>query len=65
MFVPGGLFQTSLMFVSKVRAYPSEVYLPTNIRLGWIGLPGTSTLAYCAICKLKRKQSVLIQLCAL
>jgi hypothetical protein len=48
MYVPGRLFQLSIMFVSRVGAYPSEVYLPTNIRLGWIGLPGTNTLAYWA-----------------
>jgi hypothetical protein len=55
VFVPGKSFQPSLMFVGKARAYPSEVpfrcptlglalALPTNIRLGWKGLPGTNTL---------------------
>jgi hypothetical protein len=42
------------MFAGKVGAYPSEgapllgriLALPTNIRLGWKGLPGTNALAY-------------------
>jgi len=40
------------MFAGKVGAYPSEslqgrpLALPTNIRLGWKGLPRTNTLAY-------------------
>ncbi len=51
MFVPGKPFQHSLTFVSKARAYLSKeplrlVTLPTNIRQGWKGLPGTNTLAY-------------------
>ncbi len=51
MFVLGKPFQPSLMFAVKAVAYPSEApfrYLasPTNIRLGWKGLPGTNTLAY-------------------
>jgi hypothetical protein len=48
---------SSLMCVGKATAYLSEapfscstlgqaLVLPTNIRLGWKGLPGTSTLAY-------------------
>ncbi len=36
MFVPGKLFQPSLMVPT----------LPANIRLGWKGLPGTNTLTY-------------------
>jgi hypothetical protein len=46
------------MFACKARAYPSEApfrcstlgcppALPANFRLGWKGLPGTNTLAYC------------------
>jgi hypothetical protein len=37
MFVSGKPLQPSLMFAVKVVA------LPTNIKLGWKGLPGTST----------------------
>jgi hypothetical protein len=52
MFIPGKLFQPSLMFVSDARAHQSEapfmwvklLTLPTNIRLGWKGLPGTNAL---------------------
>ncbi len=42
----------SLMFAGKAGAYPSAplqdrpLALPTNIRLGCRGLPGTNTLAY-------------------
>ncbi len=54
--VPGKPFQPSLMFVSKAGASPNEasficstlrqtLVLPTNIRLGCKGLPGTNTLA--------------------
>ncbi len=57
MFVPGKPFQPSLMFAGKARAYPSEaasgaplygrpLALPTNIRLGGRGLPGTNTVNY-------------------
>ncbi len=50
MFVPGKPFQLSLMFAGKAGAYPRVEHLkgalPTNIRLGWKGLPGTNTLAY-------------------
>jgi len=57
MFVPGKHSQISLMFVGKAGAYPRVKHLsgappkgrpldfPMNIRLGWIGLPGTNTLA--------------------
>jgi hypothetical protein len=57
-FVPGMPFQPSLMFAGKAGSYLSEVHFkcstlwgrhlssPTNIRLGWKGLPGTNTLAY-------------------
>ncbi len=56
-FVPGKPFQPSLMFAGKAGAYPSEAPLgaphkgrllasPTNIRLGWKGLPGTNALTY-------------------
>jgi hypothetical protein len=35
------------MFVNKAEAYPNSLLaLPTNIRLGREGLPGTNTLAY-------------------
>ncbi len=39
------------MFAGKAGAYPSEAPFrllasPTNIRLGWKGMPGTNTLAY-------------------
>jgi hypothetical protein len=39
------------MFAGKARAYPNEapfrlLALPTNIRLGWKGLPGTNALGY-------------------
>jgi hypothetical protein len=46
--LPAERFQSSLMFVGKVRAYLIEApsALPTNIRPGWNGLPGTNTLAY-------------------
>ncbi len=55
---PGRSFHPSLMFSSKVRAYLRVEFLsgshlcgnllalPTNIRLDWKSLPGTSTLAY-------------------
>ncbi len=58
MFAPGKPFQPSLMFVGKAGAYPSEKHLsdaprkgrllafPTNITLGWKGLPGINALAY-------------------
>jgi len=51
VFVPGPL-QPSLMFASRVKPLSSTIFLgkllalPTNIRLGCIGLPGTNTLAY-------------------
>ncbi len=63
VIVPGKPFQPSLMFLSKARAYHSEVpstleqapCLPTNIRLGWKGLPVTDTLAYSAqLCVTKK-----------
>jgi hypothetical protein len=41
---------TSVMFVDKAVAYPSDesaLALPANVRLGWKGLPGANTLAYC------------------
>jgi len=41
---------TSVMFVDKAGAYPSDesaLTLPANVRLGWKGLPGANTLAYC------------------
>ncbi len=51
-FVPGKPFQTSQMFASKAGE-ASFMYstlgalqaLPTNIRLGWKGLPGSNFLA--------------------
>ncbi len=50
MFVPLRDFQLSLMLASKDRAYPSgepfRCSTPTNVRLGFRGLTGTSTLAY-------------------
>jgi hypothetical protein len=55
--VPGKPFKPSLMFAGKARAYPSEALsgapfsgrplaLPTNIGIGWKGLPMTYILAY-------------------
>jgi hypothetical protein len=58
VFVPGNPFQPSLMFTGNARVYVSGapesgaplygrfMASPTNIRLGWKGLPGTNTLAY-------------------
>ncbi len=53
MFVPNKPFQPSLMFEGKAGAYLSEAQLlerllalPTNIRIGWKGLPVINTLAY-------------------
>ncbi len=40
VFVPGRSLQPSLMFSRKTRDWP------TNIRLGWKGMAGISTLAY-------------------
>ncbi len=46
----GKPFQPSLMFVGKARDYPSQGprvgSCPTNVRLGWKGLPRINTLAY-------------------
>jgi hypothetical protein len=55
MFVPSRYRQPSRLFVSKARSLPLSVarledhYLAllANIRLGWEGLLGTSTLEYC------------------
>ncbi len=55
MFVPGEPLKTSVMFAGKAGAYMSEAPfrcsilglapgLPTNIRLGWNSLLGTSSL---------------------
>ncbi len=41
VFVSGKPFQPNLMFAGK-----AEPTAPTNIRLGWKGLPETNTLAY-------------------
>jgi hypothetical protein len=57
MFVPGKPFQPSLMLADKTGAYKVKdlsgaplygrfLASPTNIRLGWKGLPWTNTLAY-------------------
>ncbi len=52
MFVPGKLFQPSLMFKSRIGAYQSEanegfpVVSLTNFKLGWKAMPGTNTLTY-------------------
>jgi len=57
MFVPGTAFQPCLMFgvrpeltqVKRLLSAPLQgmlLALPTNIRLGWKGLPGTNTVAY-------------------
>jgi hypothetical protein len=47
VFVPDKHFQPSLMFGGEAGAYRSEALAsPTNIRLGWKGLPGTNTQAY-------------------
>ncbi len=59
MFVPGKPFQPSLMFESKAGAYLSrEIFtilqdLPANFRLDWKSLPGTNTLAYYEIRKVR------------
>jgi hypothetical protein len=56
-FVPGKLFQPSLMFTGRARAYTNGVPFrsplndwlldfPTNIRLSWKCLTGTNALAY-------------------
>jgi hypothetical protein len=44
-------FLPCLIFLSKAGSYPNEEpfrlqALPTNIRLGWKGMPGTNTLAH-------------------
>ncbi len=54
VFVVGKLFEPSLMFAGKARAYPSEepsyqdklLALPTNIRLGCKSLPKKNALTY-------------------
>ncbi len=52
-WLPGKSFQPSLMFAGKTRAYLSgaplygkPLPLPTNINIGWKGLPGTKALAH-------------------
>ncbi len=58
MFVPGKLFQPSLLFMGKARSLPQRTtpekmfhsgrlqpYSQT-FRLSWKSLPGTNTLAY-------------------
>jgi hypothetical protein len=55
VFVPLKLFQPNLMFVGKAGTYheapekcstlEQTLALPTQIRLGWKGLPRSSTLA--------------------
>ncbi len=52
MFAPGRLFQPSLIFESKSRAYLSEAQhlaLSRKIGLSWKGLPSTNTLHICPI----------------
>jgi len=53
VFVPGKLFQPSLMFGGKARGQPLKdaslghaPALPANIKLGCKGLPGTNILGY-------------------
>ncbi len=57
MFASGKTFQPCLSFMGKARGLPQsgarERYfnweapvLPTNLRLGWKGLPGTYALTY-------------------
>ncbi len=49
MFVPWQPFQPNLMFADKVWSLSLSGVaqaLLTNIKLGWKGLPGTSTLIY-------------------
>jgi hypothetical protein len=57
VFVPGKLFQPSLMFVGKARGHPRVEHLKgaslgqarsllANIGVGWKSLPGKNTLAY-------------------
>jgi hypothetical protein len=45
VFVPGKPFYPSLMFVSKAGTFLQGRLQasPTNIRLGWKGLPGTNS----------------------
>ncbi len=69
MFVPGKSFQPSLMFAGKAGAYPSEgasllgrlLASPTNLRLGWKGLPRTNTLAYYESLKITTVKSFIVQ----
>jgi hypothetical protein len=58
VLVPDKLFLPYLMFVREIIAYPKVKHLsdapllgtllalPTIIRLDWIFLPGTNTIAY-------------------
>ncbi len=63
LFDPSKPLQHSLMSVDRPEDYPRASQLkgsslekapalPTNIRLGWKGLPGTNTLTYYKICEL-------------
>ena len=52
MLVPGKPIQSSLMFAGKAKAclsgatHRQALAFPSDIRLGWKGLPGTNSLAY-------------------
>ncbi len=54
MFVPGNPFQPCLLFVDKASSLPylkvssigQAPAIPTNIMLGWKGLPEANDLAY-------------------
>jgi hypothetical protein len=58
VFLTGKPFQHSLVFVGKAKSLPERgnlsraslkgmpLALPTNIKLGKKGLPGTNTIAY-------------------
>jgi hypothetical protein len=58
MFGLDWAFQPSPTFVSKAGAYPSLLSLPTNIRPGWRGFPGTNTLAYRAVVSPTKKKGL-------
>ncbi len=51
MFVPGNLSGAPL----------KPLALPTNIRLGWKGLPGTNTLAYSENPQIMAVKSFMVQ----
>jgi len=53
----GRPLQHSQMFADKSRSLPKRGgSLLANITLGWKGLPGTNSITYLAVCKVRRKQ---------